>query len=313
MRYGFGVEIVGTHIRYGFFEETGELVEKWQAVLPGYRDSNQIIPSIANEVERYLTRKGIFEDDVIGIGVAIPGPVSSTGVVNKCVNLNWGVFNIDRALSGLTGLQVKSSNVANLSALGECWKGSGSRNMVFMAMNTGLGGGIVCEGKLVNGANGGAGEIGHIIVNKKETEACSCGKYGCVEQYCSPKGIVRVARRMLSAGRTPSVLRSRRVFDYQDVLKAVAADDKLAKDVMAQIYDYAGQALAAVCCVTNPDTIVLGGEFCKIGQPAMDGIARAFRKYVFHANEGVRFQFAALGQDEAIYGAFKLARDLFSE
>lgn len=309
MRYGFGVDILGTHIKFGFFDETGKLLDKWQTAVPGYKDSTQIIPSIAEEVERYLSRRGIFEDDVIGIGVGIPGPVSSTGVVNKCVNLSWGVFNIDRALSGLTGLYVKSSNTANLSALGESWHGHGSRNMVYMAMNTGLGGGIVCEGALVNGASGGAGEIGHIIVNKNEPEACSCGKYGCVEQYCSPKGIVRVARRMLNDTRTPSVLRNRRIFDYRDVLNAAASGDKVAKEVMEKVYDYTGQALAAVCCVTNPDTIVLGGEFCAIGQSAMDSISRAFRRYVFHANENVRFHFATLGQDDALYGAFRLVAD----
>jgi len=309
MRYGFGVEIVGAYIRFGFFEESGKLIEKWQIALPGQQDSNMIIPFIADEVEKYMKKRRLFEDDIIGIGVGIPGPVGSTGVVNKCVNLNWGVFNIDRALSGLTGLLVKSSNVANLSALGECWHGKGSRNMVFMAMNTGLGGGIVCNGSVINGVHGGAGEIGHIIVNRKETEACTCGKYGCVEQYCSPAGIMRVARRQLSASRTPSVLRNRRVFGYQDVLKAAASGDKVAKETMSIVYDYAGQALAAVCCVTNPDTIVLGGEFCRIGQSAIDGISKAFRKYVFHANENVQFQLAALGQDDAIHGAFKLICD----
>ncbi|MBQ6718917.1 MAG: ROK family protein [Oscillospiraceae bacterium] len=313
MRYGFGVDILGTHIRFGFFEETGKLVEKWELELPGFWDNSQILPAIAKEVEQYLSRKGIFEDEIIGIGVGIPGPVSSTGVVNKCVNLSWGVFNIDRALSGLTGLHVKSSNTANLSTLGEYWHDSTSRNMVFMAMNSGLGGGIVCEGTLVNGASGGAGEIGHIIVNREETEACTCGKYGCVEQYCSPPGIVRVARRQLIATRTPSVLRNRRIFDFREVLKAAAAGDKLARDVMNQVYDYAGQALAAVCCVTNPDTIVLGGEFCRIGQPALNGISWSFHKYVFHANETVRFRFADLGMDSTIYGAFKLVYDSFAE
>ena len=312
MRYGFGVDILGTHLKFGFFEESGKMLDKWQVAVPGYRDSNQIVPAIAAEVERYLSRKGIFEDDVIGIGVGVPGPVGSTGVVNKCVNLSWGVFNIDRALSGLTGLHVKASNTANLSALGEYWQDDSIRNMVLMVMNTGLGGGIVCEGMLVNGANGGAGEIGHIIVNKEEKEACTCGKYGCVEQYCSPIGIVRVARRQLNSSRTPSVLRGKKFFDYQDVLKAASGGDKLAREVMAQVYDYAGQALAAVCCVTNPDTIMLGGEFLKIGQPALDGISRAFRKYVFHANEGARFCFAALGQDDVLYGAFKLAYDAFA-
>lgn len=313
MRYGFGVDILGTHLQFGFFDENGKLLDKWQKTLPGDWDSSRIIPAIAEEVERYLSQKGIFEDDVIGIGVAVPGPVGSTGVVNKCVNLSWGVFNIDRALSGLTGLNVKSSNTANLSALGEYWHDSTSKNMVFMAMNTGLGGGIVCEGTLVNGANGGAGEIGHIIVNREETEACTCGKYGCVEQYCSPPGIVRVARRQLNTSRMPSVLRNKRFFDFRDVLNAAAGGDRLAREVMNQVYDYAGQALAAVCCVTNPDTILLGGEFCRIGQSALEGISRAFRKYVFHANEGVRFQLAALGQDDVLYGAFKLVKDVFAE
>lgn len=311
MRYGFGIDIQGTYIKFGFFEETGKLLEKWQIALDGSRDPGQIVPAIADAVERYLSRRGVFEDDVIGIGVGAPGPVSSTGVVNKCVNFSWGVFNIDRALSGLTGLHVKASNVANLAALGESWKGQGSRNMIYMALNVGLGGGVVCEGTLVNGAAGGAGEIGHIIVNRLENEPCSCGKCGCVEQYCSPKGIGRVARRMLKSSRLPSVLRSSRQFDYHDVLTAAAGGDKLAREIMDQVYDYTGQALAAVCCVTNPDTIVLGGEFCRIGQSAMDGISRAFWRYVFHANQNVRFRFAALEQDASIYGAFRLACDTF--
>lgn len=311
MRYGFGVDILGTQIKFGFFDETGKLLEKWQIAMAGYKDSNQIIPTIADEVERYLSRKGIFEDDVLGIGVGIPGPVSSSGVVNKCVNFSWGVFNIDRALSGLTGLHVKTSNNANLAALGESWKGQGSRNMVYMAMNVGIGGGVVCEGTLVNGAGGGAGEIGHIIVNKQETEACTCGKYGCVEQYCSPKGIVRVANRIMAKSKLPSSLRNRRIFDHQEVLTAAAGGDKLAKEVMDQVYDYTGHALAAVCCVTNPDTIVLGGEFSRIGQSAMDGISKAFSRYVFHANESVRFRFAVLDQDATIYGAFRLAQNTF--
>lgn len=313
MRYGFGVDILGSQIKFGFFEESGKLLDKWQVALPGYKDSNLIIPAIADEVERYLSRKGIFEDDVLGIGVGIPGPVSSSGVVNKCVNFSWGVFNIDRALAGLTGLHVKASNAVNLAALGECTAGQGSRNMIYMALNVGLGGGVVCEGTLVNGAAGGAGEIGHIIVNKQEPEACSCGKYGCVEQYCSPKGIVRVANRVLAKSKLPSVLRNRRMFDYHEVLTAAATGDKLAKEVMDQVYDYTGQALAAVCCVTNPDTIVLGGEFCRIGQSAMDSISRAFGRYIFHANEKVRFRFATLDQDATIYGAFRLARDNFGD
>lgn len=313
MRYGFGVDIFGLNIKIGFFDETGKLLDKWKIPFPTVDSGSQILPAIAEELEQYMSSHQLFEDDIIGVGVGIPGPVNSSGVVNKCVNFGWGVFNIDRALSGLTGLRVKSSNIANLSAMGEYWKGKGSKNMVFMAMNTGLGGAVICDGYLVSGAHGGGGEIGHMIINKAETEPCTCGQRGCVEQYCSPTGIVRVAKRQLAATRTPSLLRNRRMFDYKLVLDAAASGDKIAKEVMSQVYDYAGHALASICCVTNPDTVVLGGEFCKIGQPAIDGISRYFRKYVFHANENVRFHLAALDTDACIHGAFKLVLDSFLE
>lgn len=313
MRYGFGVDIFGPNIKIGFFDETGELLDKWKLTFPTLQAGNQILPTVAEEIENYVSRKMLFEDDIIGIGVGIPGPVNDSGTVNKCVNLGWGVFNIDRALSGLTGYRVKSSNNANLSALGEYWKGNGSKNMVFMAMNTGLGGGIVSGGSLVFGAHGGGGEIGHIVINRDEKEACTCGRYGCAEQYCSPPGIVRVARRHLAATKTPSVLRNARYFDYKNVLDAAASGDRIAKEIMDQVYDYAGQALASVCCVSNPDTIVLGGEFCKIGQSSLAGISKAFDKYIFHANENVRFELAALDTDACIHGAFKLVLDTFND
>lgn len=313
MRYGFGVDIFGSRTKIGFFDETGTLIEKWKIATPMMQGGSQILPAIAEEIEKYISRNHLFEDDIIGIGVGIPGPVNSAGVVNKCVNFDWGVFNIDRALSGLTGLKVKSSNIANLSALGECWKGSGTKNMVFMAMNTGLGGAVVCDGAVVFGAQGGGGEFGHMVINKKETEPCTCGKCGCVEQYCSPAGILRVARRYLAATQTPSVLRGRRFFDYNLVLDAASSGDRVAKEIMNQVYDYAGQALSNVCCVTNPETVVLGGEFCRIGQSAIDGIAKYFRKYIFHANANVRFELASLGTDACIHGAFKLVLDSFGK
>lgn len=309
MLYGFGVDIYGASTKIGFFDENGKLLDKWKMKTPMQQGGNQILPAIAEEIDRYMRGKHLFEDDIIGIGVGIPGPVNSSGVVNKCVNFDWGVFNIDRALSGLTGLRVKSGNIANLAALGECWKGSGTENMVFVAMNTGLGGAVVCDGKVVLGANGGGGEFGHIIINKNEQEACTCGRHGCVEQYCSPAGILRVAKRYLAACDTPSVLRRRPLTDYQYVISAAAAGDQAAVEIMNQIYDYAGQFLAHVCCVTNPDTILLGGEFCRIGPSAMENISRHFSKYIFHANANVRFDFAALGTDACIHGAFKLILD----
>jgi len=107
------------------------------------------------------------------------------------------------------------------------------------------------------------------------------------------------------ATKTPSTLRLRPIFDYREVLDAAQCGDKVAREIMNQVYDCAAQCLANVCSVTNPDTIILGGEFCRIGAPALDGISRHFQKYIFHANENVRFSFAALETDACIYGAFK--------
>lgn len=309
MRYGFGVDIFGTSTKIGFFDENGKLLDKWKMKTPMEQGGNRILPALADEIDSYMRKHRLFEDDIIGIGVGIPGPVNGSGVVNKCVNFDWGVFNIDRALSGLTGLNVKSGNVATLAALGECWKGSGTRNMVFVAMNTGLGGAVVCDGNVIFGTHGGGGEFGHMVINKFEQEACTCGRHGCVEQYCSPTGILRVAKRYLASNDAPSVLRRRPLTDYQQVISAAATGDRAAVDIMNQIYDYAGHFLANVCCVTNPETILLGGEFCRIGLPALEGISRHFHKYIFHANAGVRFDFAALGTDAPIHGAFKLILD----
>lgn len=311
MRYVFGVDIFGTHTKIGFFDQTGKLLHKWKFSTPMMQAGNQILPAVAEEIERFLSTHHLFEDDIIGIGVGIPGPVNSSGVVNKCVNFGWGVFNIDRVLSGLTGFPVKSGNVATVAAVGEEWKGRGTKNMVFVAMNTGLGGAIVCNGNVIHGAHGGGGELGHMIINKDETEPCTCGRRGCVEQYCSPTGILRITKRHLSTSKTPSPLRKSSLTDYHDVVNAAATGDKVALLIMNQFYDYAGHFLANVCCVTNPETVVLGGEFCRIGQPALAGISKHFHKYIFPANENVRFEFATLGTDACIYGAAKMVLDTY--
>ncbi len=311
MRYGFGVDIFGENIKFGLFDEEGRLLAKWKIDTPMGRDGSQILPAVADEIDRCMRERRLMEDDIIGIGVGIPGPVKADGTVGKCVNFGWSLFNLDRALSGMTGLPVRSSNIANMSLLGERWRGNGSDDCMLIAMNYGLGGAIVSNGQIVCGAHGGGGEIGHMIVNPQEKEVCTCGRRGCAEQYVSPTGITRMAQKQISTGMNRSSLRRIRNFTYKDVLQAELDGDKVAKEVMDQVYEYAGRVVANVCCVSNPDTIVLGGEFCLIGQRAMNAIIKSFNKYVFHGNEGVRFCFAALGMDACIYGAFKTVLDAY--
>ena len=308
MKYGFGVDLGGTTVKIAYFDQQGNLLDKWE--IPTVKDNQgqQILPDIAASIQQYTDAKAIDSDSILGIGIGIPGPVNGAGVVNKCVNLGWGVLPVSEILSGLTGFPVKAGNDANVAALGECWKGGGQgcRNMVMVTLGTGVGGGIIIDGNVVHGVHGAGGEIGHLVLNRNETETCGCGKRGCVEQYCSATGIVRIAQQFLAASDKASSLRSIENFTCKDVFDAGNAGDALALEVLEQVYAYMGEFMANICCVVNPEAIVLGGGVSKAGQPLLDGVKRHFNHYVFHGARNVRFELATLGNDAGAYGAFKL-------
>ena len=311
MKYGFGVDLGGTTVKIAYFDETGTLLDKWEIPTVTENNGAQILPDIAEAIKSYISGQNIQKEQLIGIGIGVPGPVDDEGNVNRCTNLGWGVFNIHSALGQLTGLPVKAGNDANMAALGEAWKGGGTgcNNMVFATFGTGVGGGIVVNGTPINGVHGAAGEIGHLTVERNETEMCTCGKYGCVEQYCSATGIVRLAKKRLAKDDSPSILRNYQALTCKDVFDAGNEKDPLALEVLEQVYAYMGQFLASVCCVTDPEMVVLGGGVSKAGQPLLDGAKRYFDKYIFHASSSIRFALASLGNDAGAYGAFKLILD----
>ncbi len=314
MRYGFGIDLGGTTVKLAYFDESGNLLHKWEIPTNTQENGSHILPDIAAAVNGYLQENQIEKSSIIGIGIGVPGPVSSKGVVNKCVNLGWGVFNIAEELSGLTGLPVKAGNDANVAALGEYWKGGGAgcENMIMATLGTGVGGGIVVDGRVLHGAHGSGGEIGHLVLNRDETERCGCGKRGCAEQYCSATGVSTLAKRLLAASDASSSLRSVEKIMAKDVFDAAAAGDEIGKAALEQYFAYLGEFLANLSCVIDPEVIVLGGGVCKAGQVLLDGIEPYFHKYVFHAASAVRFTIAQLGNDAGAYGAFKLALDAFA-
>lgn len=308
MKYGFGVDLGGTTVKLAFFSSEGTMLHKWEIPTNTSEGGKYILPDIAESILSYLNQEQIPHDQIIGIGIGVPGPVSDDGTVNKCVNLGWGVFNIATELSRLTGFKVRAGNDANVAAMGEYWLGGGrgSKSMVMATLGTGVGGGIIIDGKLLYGVHGAGGEIGHMVINRAETEACGCGKHGCVEQYCSATGVVRLAKKALAATDAPSVLRGKD-FTCKDVFDA--AGDEVAKAALDQVYRYLGEFLGNICCVLNPDTVLLGGGVSKAGQQLIDGIKPYFEKSVFHACKNVRFCLATLGNDAGAYGAFKLVLD----
>lgn len=315
MKYGFGVDLGGTTVKIAYFDETGKMIENWEIPTVTEDGGSRILPDIAASIAAYRKKNGIADSDLLGVGIGVPGPVDSRGNVNRCVNLGWGVFNINEVLSRLTGLPVAAGNDANVAALGEFWKGGGQgcRNMVFVTLGTGVGGGIVIEGRLLHGAHGSGAEIGHMVINRDETAQCGCGKRGCVEQYCSATGIVNLAKKAMEKSTEASALRGFEKLTCKDVFDTAKQGDKLALAVLDQFFAYIGEFLANVCCVVNPECVVIGGGVSKAGTVLLEGMEPYFKKYVFHAASNVRFALASLGNDAGAYGAFKLVLDAYGK
>ena len=315
MKYGFGVDLGGTTVKIAYFDENGTLLSKWEIPTVTANGGERILPDIAQSIAGFLKENNISRSDILGIGIGVPGPVNSHGVVNKCINLGWGVFNIAKTLSALTGFPVKAGNDANVAALGEFWKGGcqGCENMVFVTLGTGVGGGIVVEGNLLHGAHGSGAEIGHLVLERNETEACNCGKRGCVEQYCSATGIVRLAKRYLAAHDEETTLRALETLTCKDIFDAGKAGDSAANASLDQVYRYMGEFLGNICSTVDPEVVVIGGGVSKAGQVLIDGIETYFHQFVFHAASGAKFALASLGNDAGAYGAFKLAVDAFEK
>ena len=310
-KYGFGVDVGGTTIKMGFFETSGKLIDKWEIKTDTSNGGENILYDIAKAIDNKLAQEGISKNDVQGVGVGVPGPVNSKGIVLKCVNLGWGVFNVEEELASLTGLKVKAGNDANVAALGEMWQGAGkgSEDMVMVTLGTGVGGGIIVDGKVIAGANGAGGEIGHITVNNDEIEACNCGQYGCLEQYTSATGIVRMAKRKLAKTDEETSLRAVEELSAKTIFDEAKKGDKIAGELVEELGKILGGTLSNIAAVTNPEVIVIGGGVSKAGQILIDTIHKHFTESVFHACKDTRFALAGLGNDAGMYGCVKMLLD----
>ena len=256
-----------------------------------------------------MAEKGIAADDVAGVGIDVPGPVNDKGELSIAVNLNWGYKNIVKELSDeLGGMAVKAANDANAAALGEMWAGGGkgSKNLVMVTLGTGVGGGIIVDGKCLVGAHGAGGEIGHLCVNYQETETCGCGKKGCLEQYASATGITRLANMRLAKDEKPSTLRNVAEMSAKEVFDAVKAGDEVAIEIATEFGKYLGHALANLAAACDPAVIVIGGGVSKAGEVLLDYIKGPFKEMAFFADKDTEFALAELANDAGICGAAKL-------
>ncbi len=304
-KYAFGVDIGGTTVKIGLFDREGCVLDKWEIPTVKDNEGTSILPDVAQSLLDKMKEKGIGQEDLVGIGVGAPCAVDGDGnVVSGAVNLGWKPFNIPKVLSAYINVSVKAANDANAAAFGEMWQGGGKgyTNMVAVTLGTGVGGGIIVDGNILTGSAGGGGEIGHIHINDEETEACGCKNKGCLEQYASATGIVRLAKRRLGKDDTPSVLREGTV-SAKTVFDAVKAGDQVAIEIAEQFGMYLGKGLASVANIVNPEIFVIGGGVSRAGEILLEFVEPEFQKYAFQACRNAKFALAKLGNDAGIYGA----------
>lgn len=307
-QYGFGVDIGGTTCKIGLFEMSGSLLEKWEIPTNTENGGAAILDDVAEAVLGKMKQKKLTEADVQGIGLGVPGPVGRDGTVFRCVNLGWDVINVEKELGGKTGLCVKAGNDANVAALGEMWQGGGRghENVVMVTLGTGVGGGIIIDGKIVSGFHGAGGEIGHIKMKDQESGTCGCGGHGCLEQYASATGIVRLAKERLACKDTDSELSSVEDLTAKAVFDAARDGDETAKELVDELCTMLGTALANIAAVVAPEIFVIGGGVSRAGEILLNGIREHYEEKAFHACRTTEIALATLGNDAGMYGCVRL-------
>lgn len=310
-RYGFGADIGGTTCKLGLFSVEGELLEKWEIPTDTTDGGTRILFDVADAVENKLKERCIPRTEVLGIGLDAPGAIGEDGVVSQAVNLGWRQYPAKEVLKQRTGMKVRICNDANAAALGEQWMGGGAGclDMVMVTLGTGVGGAVIADGRVLGGAHGIAGEIGHMIVCPAETERCACGRYGCLEQYASATGLVRVTRRLLEKKNRRTILTDTPELGAKQIVDAAGRGDEIALDALEVLGKTLGSALAAVAVVTDPKRFVIGGGVSKAGDILLEIIRKYYVQEVLAEGRDTEFALASLGNDAGMYGSMRLLLD----
>ena len=309
--YAFGIDLGGTTAKIGLFTTTGDLLEKWEVPTDTSDQGARILPNLAAAVQDKMAQRSLRPDQIEGVGLGVPGPVQDSSVVAiVCANLGgWGDCDAEAQLSQLLGgLRVQVGNDANVAALGEIWMGAakGCRSAVMVTLGTGVGGGVVADGKLIEGAHGAGGEIGHITVNPQEPAQCGCGKHGCLEQYSSATGVVRCMNKLLEQNPdVPCTLRGRD-FAAKDVFDAARSGDKLAQQEVEDMTLTLALALGNIAAITDPEMFLVGGGVARAGDVLLEPLSRHYQANAFLSCRNTPIRLASLGNDAGIYGAVRL-------
>ena len=307
--YRIGIDLGGTNIAVGIVDDEYRILGEAQAPTPVRDGAGAVMGQIARCTAEACAAAGIALSDCAGAGLGAPGTCDTArGFVRNAHNLGWDGVSVTQPLHAALGCPVFLGNDADCAALGEVVAGAakGCDSALLITLGTGIGGGFVLNGKILNGAHGVAGEIGHLTINRDEQEFCTCGRRGCAEQYASARSVARIARKRLAKDERPSLLKSIPFLTAKDVFECASQGDSLATEILEDTYTVLGETIADACCMIDPELVVVGGGMSKAGQVLLDGIEPKFKKFMFHACKDTKFALATLGNDAGIYGGFRL-------
>ena len=309
--FAIAADVGGTSVKLGLFGTDAQPISKWEIPTRTEDNGSHILPDIAAAIRNQTAQLGLDLHHAVGMGVGVPGPVDENGVVNSCVNLGWSKVDLTGELTRLLPEvpRFAAANDANAATLGELWQGGGKgySNAVMLTLGTGVGGGVVIGSKILPGANGAAGEIGHMTVAPEETATCTCGKRGCLEQYASAKGIVFLAKGMLTRCDTPSPLRNIPNFSAKDICDLAREGDPLSKQILDRCGRYLALAMSYLSCAVDPQVFLIGGGMSRAGEVLFDAIRPHYRSFAFHTGIHTPIVPARLGNDAGIYGCAAMA------
>lgn len=314
MKKLLGIDLGGTTVKFAIMTEDGEIQQKWSIGTDIRNDGKQIVPQIIESINHHLELYGLSADTFLGIGMGSPGTVDrENGTVIGAYNLNWStLIPVRQMIEAGTGIPLYIDNDANVAALGEGWKGAGEngKDVVFVTLGTGVGGGIIAEENLLHGNVGAAGEIGHLIV-EPEGYLCTCGNHGCLETVASATGVVRLARDLSEEYAGDSELKGL-IDDGQEltaktIFDQAKAGDPLAVIVADKFFFYLGLACANIGNLLNPETIVIGGGVSAAGDMLLEGVEKYFQQFAFPSiRTSTKLKLAQLGNDAGVIGAGSL-------
>lgn len=309
MEYLFGVDIGGTTVKIGLVSMDGQILDKFEIPTNKEDDGEKILPDVRDAIYAYLAKHNIEHNAIKGIGFGVPGPVSANKVF-KCVNLGWGIKDVSEEFAALLDFKpiIRCGNDANVAALGEMAACKKYQNAVMFTLGTGVGGGIIYNGKPIDGVHGAGGELGHLRLAANHNYQCNCGLRGCLETVASATGVVRLAKEYLP-NYPQSLLNGQSDLSCKNVFDAAKQEDELALKVVDEVAYYIGLAASIVASVVDPEVFIIGGGVSKAGSILTSRIEAYYTKFAFHAVRKTNFILASLGNDGGMLGAALLTRD----